>query len=462
MAVNYIYHIGEYEWGIINPIPDGLSPEALAIFQAGYVPKYGWTIPGMAIGATDFRGRSACSESATTTQRHAAIFYTRPEHAATIPASHTILGQGDCREIPATLSMRQAFQDRLGFLPDAIDPLQTLAGIVLDCFTNKSDPTSSDVVPTLEGDVIHFQGHSVVASLPSGWQSLSGFAGHKSSYWQRQRDKVTKWMLQEDQDRIPTGHAMKALGGLMWEHGFKSDARREANWEQFVHPSKHAEVRSRGRAQAPETEITDEFTASNVGSGYGDYEDQSTSRSGSQIGIDTNQGYIATGGRVIQYHTTPMSSDDCYAQLSAYSKFGGSPYPLEGSTMELGPIVRMEGTDDDTPDFYCAVATGASLLKARKYVANTPTELASSSITQTSTNTTKIDLNGSTWTSSYGATSDTGTDSAISGNLYVGIFSLDNNGLLANYVDSYYATDGVVGGGVGPLAMMHYKKLRRA
>ncbi len=430
MAVDYIYAIGEPVWSNLGVIGSG------------------WTAPTTAKGWIDMRGLPACGEQGTTNiGRHVGLFWYDPLDMASIPASQEKLNQVgmDCRNTVTQSelnAMITKFQAKLGFTPADIDG--TLAGLVLDCFTNKSNPEASDVVPTLEGETIHFTGHSPVSTLPSSWKTDIGFKAYADRLLQRQRGKVRAWMDLEDAGALPAGSAMKALGGLLWKEGVRTDSGRrdQATVDRFVHPADRARVRSMGGAARPDTLITDDFNRA-------DTTDLTPTWLNARASGDLNWSIVSnklkhsgnhpSAQESKGYHSTPLSLDDHYAEIEGDGHSSAEFY---------GAMVRY--TPSGTRSQYAASHWPFGSLSLFKEVSAVLTQLSTVVQSYVSPGRIKLDFAGSNYQVIYNDTAViTSTDSSIATGLYAGARLWDNTSTLVYNYDNFAASDGVSGGGGG-------------
>ena len=113
---------------------------------------------------------------------------------------------------------------------------------------------------------------------------------------------------------------------------------------------------------------------------------------------------------VSAYHTTPLSSDDHFAQVVETAR--------ENTSAFLGPLVRQSAIADT---HYRCVLSNVTLV-LQKLVAGTPTNLDSTGVSVSLPDTPKLQANGSAQEGFWNGVSEvTAADATISGNLNAGL-----------------------------------------
>lgn len=413
---SYKYSLGPLEW--------------VAADSSGY-----WKTPAGSVGMLDLRGLPACGEAGTAVHRQVAFVWW-PSDAA-IPSSHAVLNAtaGDCREINATAGMRSAFNSKTGYQPAATLP--KLVDLLADLLTNGSVPDASDTVPTLESETIYLPGHSPVWTAPANWRSLAGFskwANHRLSCKQLH---VKQWLDAEQAGRLPPGHAMKAIGGLMVTEGVTTKAAmakgqtvREDQWQAYVRPQDRAAVRALGGPRIPSTTVSDDFNRADGSLG-------SNWSADAAWAIVSNQAFVGNGTLQNARYLSALSSSDMSASWTFVSRTGPSD-------AFAGPSARSSSSQKTC---YVAAYTSSGRYLG-KCVSGTWTILNQAGVAvppgvPAANHVIQCDVVGSTIRGIQNGTQVASvTDSAISGHLYAGLFKWTYN--LGNVTgDNWSATDGI-------------------
>lgn len=354
------------------------------VWKSSPVPAF--NPPDGAIAGLDLA--SIPQQSIAGSNRGLGLFWTA---SASLSSEYSLIGDGDCRELPATSQMQAAFRSLAGYRPQGAK----LVDLIRDCLMGGSDPEGNagplPLVPTAEGFIeLWMPGHSRVHAERFVW----GEGSHTSKLKQLiRRDFRNHW--ERDQD-----HARRVMDA--WCEKYKAD------WQEFVPQDLLPHVLGRLPHQTTINENFNQADSTTLGPQLswtevrGDWMTES-SKAGKSTGSTTD----------IARADSDLSSADHYAQVVLAGGSSGTYH---------GPACRIDGSGAVTA--YFTVCDGTMYLS--KIVAGSQTNMTTTSQTFTNTDTYKVQANGTTIKSFVnGGEILSTTDSAISSNLRCGLTQFD-------------------------------------
>jgi hypothetical protein len=395
----YHYGFAQYEWD-----------------AAGF-----WQLPPSVVGAVDLRPLSA-QGTPVIPSGFAFVASLQPVDVLISRSLHFSTED-------ATTGMRDAWESELGYRPQGAK----LVDLLWDYLTNGSDPEGESGPKPLMAGVdntlkLFVGGHSLVKSQRFNLLESTPYS-----------DRV-RTLLQHDYEQHHSGnpdHARKVLD--FWCDKYRLEKRDNSQWQRLI--PQRLRVGHRGPLKH-ETTITDNFNradANPVGSPWN-----------AVVGnhrILSNELRGNTGGPShTSNHTTALSSEDHYSQVAVGTQGAGT-----------SQLVSVRQSNSALTCYAYMPHSGV----LRKYVASTPTNLASGSAqTSSAGNVLYLEANGSSLQSKYNGGNDLSvTDTAITGVLFVGLINVSN----ASYSDNFEGGDLSAASSVSvPIAMRHYLRMMGA
>lgn len=427
MAVSYNYALAPFDW-----IP-----------PSGGQPGY-HAAPNGSTCVLDLRSNT---QAATQGQSAGYGFFA---FTGAVPGSAVTLGSGDCRDIQADASLRNAIKTALSL--SGLPAGSTLIDCIADAMNSLGDPSGVNgpkpIMPGANGLLeLHLGGHSPVWSRMLDVAEL--LSANPRGHANRIRDVIRADM--DEAERIGGAVLMgKALGAKLLSLGFSRDeikqgaSGKKSQWERLLSTAAKAKHGANAKPREPKTSFAEAWpnVAADITATA-----QTLSWASMQYTLSVNSGgtgFAHAAGATFAIHavrcTSAVSSADHWADLAVYA-FGQPGY--------FGPMARAASGSFAG---YSHIVTFGGSRYLSKWVAGTRTDLSSVATGSWSNGESpRVRANGSTITGSWSGKSDlTATDTAITGNLCGGIvFQDDTNQHQHNKVGAWSIDDELSGGGGG-------------
>jgi len=363
-----------------------------------------WTAPDSTVGNVDLRIASERAGSTTSPEGYG-FFSTRTELTGT-----DYIYLGDDLNGSVSTQIISDWETALGLSGMTSN---TVLDLLWDTLTEYSDPVGitsvKPLMPTRENALeVYLGGHSLVRSRE--------FTGKTDSHWNKYKDVVQEnYKIIKADTNIPAEISAKYLGHLQEKFNLT-----EAETQTAFIPKGYAKERPR----KPTTTVTDDFNRANSGSLGASWNEGIDG--GFQVVSNYARGLSGSGDTWAIY-ATALSTDDMYAQALG-----------KEADKESGVIIR---NDNSTKTGY-VVLNGGTGVSHQLFSFENPTKTSLATSTGNGTDLVfKVEANGSTIrTFISGAQEISVTNTAITGNLYAGVYA----NFAGQAVDDFEAADLVV------------------
>lgn len=360
------------------------------------------------------------------------------------------LGDGDCREISPSASVRMELQLRLGL--SSLPSGETLIDCISDVFGDLSDPSGQSgpkpLMPVGGGSLeIRLSGHSKVWGAPYEADEVMAITPNKRANKQRQ---VWRDVMQTALDVSPE-HAEKVLGAILRQHGVTmaeidtGAPARKSQWQRFLHARDVQRAGGKFRPRRPRTSFSDTFDradATTLGSGWTAF------LSTAEFGISSNK---AIGGKAATWGSTAIESARLNSDVSSADHWTEATISNYVSVVSgdnwIGPMSRFSASAH-TGYYYAQITrTSAGSNRLDKVVAGVMTSLGTVSASNSDGDVIRCDCSGSSISGKKnGTTQISVTDTSITGHTRGGLVYRSGNFAVRPTYDNFSIDDGIVAG----------------
>lgn len=427
---NWSYYLGPWQWIVED--------------EQGY-----WSAPAGTAGLVDLRGLVDCALAGVDGDTPYGFFAVDP--AESLGLDYLSLGQGDCRELQPSHLIRTAWGELTGHTPQG----DTLVEWLWSQMTSGSDPTydgpTPPLMPTVAGNIeLHLGGHSRVKRERFDIRTHSHGAMVKDVL-QRQ---FRRHFEAVDQGRMRDGQHRRILD--FWCEKYRLNGARD--WEQLVPSDLRRHVPGRLPHETVITESFDTANSSTLGPDLTWTEHLPTPSPGDFSVVSNGVRATADTDNTIDHNKaaradSALSGDDHYAQI-AVAALASAAF----KRISLGVIVRCNGSSFDN-FYYGDIGNDFAVSEATigKRVAGTYTELGTAGRTHALTETVLLEADGSNLDLRIDGGSEVSvTDTALTGDVYCGLFSYQSHFAGAADGDNFEAGDLAAGGATILPLMNHY------
>lgn len=401
VALNY--YLGPPEW-----ITDGATPHYRA--------------PVGTVGMVDLRSNVKAGTQGVQTD----CFFLAVDPASPLSTtSHALLGSGDMRDIRSTGQMRSAWLARTGVAATG----DTIADLLWSTLTDAADPTGlaacKPLMPGRDGEAeLYVGGHSLVRREPFDWPRGGRWVSHVRDVI---RSDIRAVFDAEQRGEIPEGHHRRMLTDL----GRKF---RGADWREFYPPGIPQQPPLPHATTKTETWPTNSTTLSSG-------QDNAWTEVDNDLEVTSGTlSAVTLGSHAVARMDFDFGAADHYAQTQRSADIG-SP----SSTWVWAVGCRKDSTG--TLTYYYADTGSGGTWRTFKRVAGTFTGIGSNTTAANAVNDVlKLDVNGSSVQRfKNGASQNTATDTAITGNVRVVASMFASSATNKPTQDNFEASDGLGG-----------------